>query len=476
MTAARARAGSGRASTPALLALRLLCTLLASVAASSAAHHRLSEHSSVETGCIGWYRVDALGPVAFRSEPVAEARTDSVLQPHELVCAVQIVIRPAGNWILAIEDLWLPKDHLVGPVLSPQAESGGKQEEIVHYVRTGRHETSYRVAQTWLTSDPANPNAIGMVGRLASITGRLEKAVYHTHRFVMEFGFTEDIGRLILLHRHFNDTGKAEEAIDRAIEQNIWDMREQRPANYDRSVHWAKPWHDVKSEPRLLWAKKLEVVSDLIAAEALALLASPDSDLWMKREAITGMASTGVWHEFALWDNTQRNGTACGRMPGTCEWLATHSEVATLPWGGAKLSVLQPGTYISPHCAGTNKRIRAHLTLRVPSATHMDAGLKVAGETKRWQQGKALVFDDSFEHEVWYRAQAGEPAAIEPRIVLIVDGFSPAMERNDVVAAESKARQMERKMRCPESMSSATCGAWRRAETEALALHGDREL
>jgi aspartyl/asparaginyl beta-hydroxylase (cupin superfamily) len=106
----------------------------------------------------------------------------------------------------------------------------------------------------------------------------------------------------------------------------------------------------------------------------------------------------------------------------------------------------------------------------------MDAGLKVAGETKRWQQGKALVFDDSFEHEVWYRAQAGEPAAIEPRIVLIVDGFSPAMERNDVVAAESKARQMERKMRCPESMSSATCGAWRRAETEALALHGDREL
>lgn len=35
-----------------------------------------------------------------------------------------------------------------------------------------------------------------------------------------------------------------------------------------------------------------------------------------------------------------------------------------------------------------------------------------------WEEGKVMIFDDSFEHEVWHRGTL-------PRLVLIVDVWHP---------------------------------------------------
>jgi aspartate beta-hydroxylase len=44
-------------------------------------------------------------------------------------------------------------------------------------------------------------------------------------------------------------------------------------------------------------------------------------------------------------------------------------------------------------------RLTVHLGLRVPRG----CSLRVAEETRAWEEGKCLVFDDSFEHEVgWF--------------------------------------------------------------------------
>jgi aspartyl/asparaginyl beta-hydroxylase (cupin superfamily) len=48
------------------------------------------------------------------------------------------------------------------------------------------------------------------------------------------------------------------------------------------------------------------------------------------------------------------------------------------------------------------------------------AELRVGNVTRGWEEGKVLAFDDSFEHEVWYRA---DPTV--RRAVLIVDVFHP---------------------------------------------------
>ena len=43
---------------------------------------------------------------------------------------------------------------------------------------------------------------------------------------------------------------------------------------------------------------------------------------------------------------------------------------------------------------------------------------RVGGERRTWELGKALVFDDSIEHEVWNDSDV-------PRAVLIFDIWSP---------------------------------------------------
>ena len=79
-----------------------------------------------------------------------------------------------------------------------------------------------------------------------------------------------------------------------------------------------------------------------------------------------------------------------------------------------KFSVMHPGTHVWPHCGPTNCRLRAHLGLIVPS----EPRIRVATVTKTWKEGKFIVFDDSFEHEVWHMGSS-------LRLILIVDFWHP---------------------------------------------------
>ena len=46
------------------------------------------------------------------------------------------------------------------------------------------------------------------------------------------------------------------------------------------------------------------------------------------------------------------------------------------------------------------------------------AAIRVGNETRPWLEGSALIFDDSFEHEVWNDST-------EPRLVFIFDVWHP---------------------------------------------------
>jgi len=51
----------------------------------------------------------------------------------------------------------------------------------------------------------------------------------------------------------------------------------------------------------------------------------------------------------------------------------------------------------------------------------------VGTETRSWQEGKCLIFDDAFDHEVWSHAD-------DIRTVLVLDFWHP-----ELTAAESRA-------------------------------------
>ena len=61
--------------------------------------------------------------------------------------------------------------------------------------------------------------------------------------------------------------------------------------------------------------------------------------------------------------------------------------------------------------------LRYHLGLLVPHAAHTCA-IDVAGETRHWEAGKSLIFDDSYIHSAWNLSD-------EVRVVLFVDFARP---------------------------------------------------
>ena len=57
---------------------------------------------------------------------------------------------------------------------------------------------------------------------------------------------------------------------------------------------------------------------------------------------------------------------------------------------------LEPGVQLRPHCGEGNFRWVMHLGLDVPSGV----AITVGGKTVAWEEGKVIVFDDSYLHSV----------------------------------------------------------------------------
>jgi aspartate beta-hydroxylase len=70
-----------------------------------------------------------------------------------------------------------------------------------------------------------------------------------------------------------------------------------------------------------------------------------------------------------------------------------------------------------PHCPALWCR---EYTSDLPPRTGCDTGLplRVSSEVVSWQEGKCLVFDDSFEHEVWNKSDC-------ERVVLLIQFWHP---------------------------------------------------
>ena len=81
---------------------------------------------------------------------------------------------------------------------------------------------------------------------------------------------------------------------------------------------------------------------------------------------------------------------------------------------------MSPGTKVWPHVGPTNCRLRMHLGLIVPEPREK-IFLTVKGEKLFWEEGKVLIFDDSFEHEVEHNGDSF-------RMILIVDVWHPELD------------------------------------------------
>jgi aspartyl/asparaginyl beta-hydroxylase (cupin superfamily) len=83
----------------------------------------------------------------------------------------------------------------------------------------------------------------------------------------------------------------------------------------------------------------------------------------------------------------------------------------------AMLSILSPRKHILPHRGPYKGVLRYHLGLIVPEDREA-CRIRVGDQIRHWEEGGSMVFDDTFEHEVWNDTD-------ETRVVLFVDVERP---------------------------------------------------
>jgi beta-hydroxylase len=83
----------------------------------------------------------------------------------------------------------------------------------------------------------------------------------------------------------------------------------------------------------------------------------------------------------------------------------------------AMISILSPRKHILDHRGPYKGVLRYHLGLIVPSDAEA-CRIRVGNDVRHWEEGKSLIFDDTFNHEVWNDTD-------ETRVVLFVDVLRP---------------------------------------------------
>ncbi|NXX45678.1 ASPH hydroxylase, partial [Tricholaema leucomelas] len=186
----------------------------------------------------------------------------------------------------------------------------------------------------------------------------------------------------------------------------------------------AQPWWTAKETGYTELVKSLEKNWKLIRDEGLAVM-DKRSSLFLPEDE--NLREKGDWSQFTLWQQGRKNENACKSVPKTCALLERFPEATGCRRGQIKYSIMHPGTHVWPHTGPTNCRLRMHLGLVIPKE---GCRIRCAQENRTWEEGKVLIFDDSFEHEVWQDAAAS-------RLIFIVDVWHPeltAQERRTLPA------------------------------------------
>ncbi len=168
-------------------------------------------------------------------------------------------------------------------------------------------------------------------------------------------------------------------------------------------VHRLYGWFSlVGTEPFLdpeqfAWTHLLEAHHDDIRAEAEAVLTVRDAlpnfqDIAPDQIQLSDddQWKTYWFVGYGVWDDPN-----CIRSPHTAAVLRAIPGLTT-----GFFSILGPGKSLPPHEGPYRGVLRHHLALIVPEPADQ-AGIEVGGQVRHWEEGRSLVFDDTYTHRAW---------------------------------------------------------------------------
>lgn len=150
-----------------------------------------------------------------------------------------------------------------------------------------------------------------------------------------------------------------------------------------------RPWHEPPMAP---WVTAFERGYAAVRQECLGLYTGKRGFMGYADPDGSPTFWGGEWRACYLFHSGCWFGETAAACPETSELLHAVPRLDEY----ALFSALEPGGHIRSHCGPWNARLTFHFGILIPSASE----IRVGTMHRRWNEGKFLAFDDSFEHEV----------------------------------------------------------------------------
>ena len=168
------------------------------------------------------------------------------------------------------------------------------------------------------------------------------------------------------------------------------------------------PYYDSEDFPWLIemtdnWGKIKKEIAGLIA----------ENDNKFQSNSYLGISAPGGWTSlsYMFWGLKIRKDLKkqCPLFNGYLEKIPGLVSMS--------FSCLAPKISLTEHYGDTNTVLRCHFGIEIPAGLP-DCGLKVNGESRPWQEGGWIVFNDAYLHSAWNLTE-------KRRIVMIIDVIRP---------------------------------------------------
>lgn len=162
------------------------------------------------------------------------------------------------------------------------------------------------------------------------------------------------------------------------------------------------------------WAAELEAEWRKIRAELDQVMVYRDQMPSFQDilKEVSTIQTDNDWKTFFLAGIGMDCGENAQRCPETMRLLGKIPGMKT-----AFFSILSPRKHIPAHRGAFNGVLRFHLGLLVPEPREQ-VRIRIGNDFRNWTEGKALIFDDTYNHEVWNDTDGY-------RVVLFVDFARP---------------------------------------------------
>jgi aspartyl/asparaginyl beta-hydroxylase (cupin superfamily) len=173
------------------------------------------------------------------------------------------------------------------------------------------------------------------------------------------------------------------------------------------------------------WLSAVEMATDDIRGEVLQLVLQSKKDFspYLTHPKDAPLQQWGELNQSDKWsalflykdgEEVELNTKRCPKTMAALEFVPKVQIPGRAPT--AFFSLLEANTRIPPHTGVTNTRLTVHIPLIVPP----NCGFRVGSQVKQWISGKALIFDDTIEHEAWNSSN-------ESRVIMIFDIWNPLL-------------------------------------------------